>query len=45
MLIWKSKEIRIDLQKYKNYIPFLIIIPFFSVYIANHLYIYGLENK
>ena len=45
MLIWKRTEIGIDLRKYKNYIPFLIIIPFFSVYIANYLYIYGLENK
>ena len=45
MLIWKRTEIGIDLQKNKNYIPFLIIIPFFSVYIANYLYIYALENK
>jgi drug/metabolite transporter (DMT)-like permease len=45
MLIWKRTEIGIDLQKYKNYIPFLIIVPFFSVYIANYLYIYALENK
>ena len=45
MLIWKRSEIGLDLQKYKNYIPFLIIVPFFSVYIANYLYIYALENK
>ena len=45
ILIWKRTEIGIDLQKYKNYIPFLIIVPFFSVYIANYLYIYALENK
>ena len=45
ILIWKRTEIGIDLQKNKNYIPFLIIIPFFSVYIANYLYIYALENK
>ena len=45
MLIWKRKNIGIDLQKNKKYIPFLIIIPFFSVYIANFLYIYALEKK
>jgi hypothetical protein len=32
MLIWKRTEIGIDLQKYKNYIPFLIIVPFFSAF-------------
>jgi len=33
-----------DLYEHKNYIPYLIIISFFSVYIANILYIYALET-
>jgi len=45
MLIWKRDEIGIDLRENKNYIPFLIIIPFFSVYIANFLYIFALEKR
>ncbi len=45
ILISKRKEFIQDLKQNVNYIPFLVIISFFSVYIANVLYIYGLENK
>ena len=45
IFVYKNNEIYYDLHKNINYIPFLIIISFFSVYVANVLYIYGLENK
>ena len=45
MLIWKRDKIGIDLKKNKSFIPFLIIIPFFSVYVANSLYVFALDRK
>jgi len=45
IFVYKNNEIYYDLNKNIKYIPFLIIISFFSVYIANVLYIYALENK
>ena len=45
ILISKRSTLIQDLKQTVNYIPFLVIISFFSVYIANVLYIYGLENK
>lgn len=45
IFISKRNEFIQDLKQNVNYIPFLVIISFFSVYIANVLYIYGLENK
>jgi drug/metabolite transporter (DMT)-like permease len=43
--LYKYNEIYKDLQQNIKYIPFLIIISFFSVYIANVLYIFALEKK
>lgn len=45
IIISKRSTFIQDLKENISYIPFLIIISFFSVYIANVLYIYGLENK
>lgn len=45
ILISKRSTFIQDLKQNVNYIQFLVIISFFSVYIANVLYIYGLENK
>lgn len=45
ILISKRNTLIQDLKQNVSYIPFLVIISFFSVYIANVLYIYGLENK
>jgi len=45
ILISKRKKFIEDLKQNVSYIPFLVIISFFSVYIANVLYIYALENK
>jgi transporter family protein len=45
ILISKRNEFIQDLKQNVSYIPFLVIISFFSVYIANVLYIYALENK
>lgn len=45
ILISKRTEFIQDLKQNVSYIPFLVIISFFSVYIANVLYIYALENK
>lgn len=45
ILISKRSILIQDLKQNVSYIPFLVIISFFSVYIANVLYIYGLENK
>jgi drug/metabolite transporter (DMT)-like permease len=43
--LYKYNEIYKDLQQNIKYMPFLIIISFFSVYIANVLYIFALEKK
>ncbi len=45
IIISKRSTFIQDLKQNVSYIPFLVIISFFSVYIANVLYIYGLENK
>lgn len=45
ILISKRSTFIQDLKQNVSYIPFLVIISFFSVYIANVLYIYALENK
>jgi transporter family protein len=45
IIISKRNEFIQDLKQNVSYIPFLVIISFFSVYIANVLYIYALENK
>lgn len=45
IIVYEHTNIYKDLQKHKEYIPFLMIISFFSVYIANLLYILALENK
>ena len=45
ILISKRSTFIQDLKENISYIPFLVIISFFSVYIANVLYIYALENK
>jgi len=45
IIISKRSTFIQDLKENISYIPFLIIISFFSVYIANVLYIYALENK
>jgi transporter family protein len=45
ILISKRNKFIQDIKQNINYIPFLVIISFFSVYIANVLYIYALENK
>jgi drug/metabolite transporter (DMT)-like permease len=45
IIVYERNEIYSDIQKYSNYIPFLIIISFFSVYVANVLYIFALDNK
>jgi transporter family protein len=45
ILISKRNTLIQDLKQNVSYIPFLVIISFFSVYIANVLYIYALENK
>jgi drug/metabolite transporter (DMT)-like permease len=45
ILIWKRDKFGSDLHEYKNYLPFILIISFFAVYVANYLYIFGIENK
>ena len=45
IIISKRSTFIQDLKQNVSYIPFLVIISFFSVYIVNVLYIYGLENK
>lgn len=45
IILYESNNIYEDLQENMNYIPLLIIISFFSVYVANVLYIYALDNK
>ena len=45
IIISKRSTFIQDLKQNVSYIPFLVIISFFSVYIANVLYIYALENK
>lgn len=45
IIIYKYKDFYKDLQKNINYMPFLIVISFFSVYIANVLYIFALQKK
>jgi drug/metabolite transporter (DMT)-like permease len=45
IIVYERNDIYSDIQKYSNYIPFLIIISFFSVYVANVLYIFALDNK
>ena len=44
ILIYKRNDICMNVQQNAKYIPFLIIISFFSVYVANMLYILALEN-
>lgn len=45
IILYENNNIYEDLQENMNYIPLLIIISFFSVYVANVLYIYALDNK
>ena len=45
IIYYKYKDFYKDLQKNINYMPFLIVISFFSVYIANVLYIFALQKK
>lgn len=45
IIISKRNKFIQDIKQNVSYIPFLVIISFFSVYIANVLYIYALENK
>ena len=45
IIVYERNDIYGDIQKYSNYIPFLIVISFFSVYVANVLYIFALDNK
>ena len=45
IILYENNNIYEDLRENIEYIPFLAIISFFSVYIANVLYIYALDNK
>jgi drug/metabolite transporter (DMT)-like permease len=45
IIIYEKGNIYRDLNTNINYIPFLAVLSFFSVYIANFLYILALENK
>ena len=45
IIIYEKDDIYGDIQKNSKYIPLLIIISFFSVYVANVLYIFALDNK
>ena len=45
IILYENNNIYEDLLENINYIPLLIIISFFSVYVANVLYIYALDNK
>ena len=45
IIIYERDDIYGDIQKNSKYIPFLIAISFFSVYVANVLYIFALDNK
>jgi drug/metabolite transporter (DMT)-like permease len=45
IIVYERNDIYSDIQKYSKYIPFLIVISFFSVYVANVLYIFALDNK
>jgi len=45
ILIYKRNDIYKDIKENFKYIPFIITISFFSVYIANVLYILALEKK
>jgi drug/metabolite transporter (DMT)-like permease len=45
IIIYERDDIFGDIQKNSKYIPLLIVISFFSVYFANVLYIFALDNK
>lgn len=45
IIVYERNNIYGDIQKNSKYIPLLIIISFFSVYVANVLYIFALDNK
>ena len=45
IIVYEHNDIYKDLQQNIKYVPYLIIISFFSVYVANMLYILALENK
>jgi drug/metabolite transporter (DMT)-like permease len=45
IIIYENNNIYKDLDTNINYIPFLVVIAFFSVYFSNFLYIYALENN
>lgn len=45
IIVYERDDIYGDIQKNSKYIPFLIVISFFSVYVANVLYIFALDNK
>ena len=45
IIVYEYNDIYKDLQQNIKYVPYLIIISFFSVYVANMLYILALENK
>lgn len=45
IILYENNNIYEDLRENIEYIPFLAIVSFFSVYIANVLYIYALDNK
>lgn len=45
IIVYERDDIYGDIQKNSKYIPFLIAISFFSVYVANVLYIFALDNK
>lgn len=45
IIVYENNNIYNDLHKNIKYIPFLVSISFFSVYIANMLYIFALDNK
>ena len=45
IILYENNNIYEDLRENIEYIPFLATISLFSVYIANVLYIYALDNK
>jgi transporter family protein len=45
VIIFKYKNFKDDLIKYRSYIPLLAFISLFSVYIANLLYVVALQNN
>jgi drug/metabolite transporter (DMT)-like permease len=45
IIVYERDDIYGDIQKNSKYIPSLIVISFFSVYVANVLYIFALDNK